>query len=572
VDREREGSFGEIGKLTLHFPHLFGDEEETMERKKILISLLVGVIAVGVWVHPVAATELLIFDRPLNILGYVTQEVGFGLNDKDYYDTEKGLQTVLSNLFVEGDYKISNQLKFYASTRITADWIYQIKANDSSWHEKQFDKSANELNFDHEYWKILREAHVTYSPEKFFIRVGKQIITWGDMLGIRLIDQINPLDSRRALGLNDIEFDYTPIPIWLIRSEYHPGISTKWLQDLGFEFVFNPHADKINDQGTPLGNTDAGIWAPNIRIPATNHPLFRIGSALSDIDEPGRFNSKAYEYAFRVKGVLWDTMVTLNAFYGRENSPIVKLAPPGFIVDPRHPTATDGSVILHPVFTGHFPLFRFVGATASRDIPFLAAPFLGNVAPIFRFETWYAFKNTFTDALSTFNSQNRFKKFDEFRAAVSIDWKIKIPLLNPRANFYINPQVYYRNVGGFRALHPYKYGESPEGLPQPDWFDTALTRVGRHNWLATLYIDTVYLNAKLRPSIFWIHDFTFNGDYLLPQVMYDWSSNWRFTLGALIFTGKKLPGWENGSFKSNNGFELFKHKNQIFFRVAYRWG
>lgn len=538
-----------------------------MKKKRFWIFVLsVGLVGV-IMASPSPARELLVFDHPLNILGYITQEAGFSLNDKDYYDTEKGIQTFLSNLFVEADYKISNQLKFYASTRITGDWIYQIKANDSSWHEKLFDKSANELNFDGQYWKILREANVTWTPGKFFFRVGKQIITWGDMLGIRLIDQINPLDSRRALGLNDIDFDYTPIPIWLIRSEYHPGISTKWLQDLAFEFVFNPHADKINDQGTPLGNTDAGIWAPNIRIPATNHPLFRIGSALSDIDEPGRLNSKAYEYAFRVKGVVYDTIVTLNAFYGRENSPIVKLAPPGFAVDDRHPTATDGSTILHPVFTGHFPLFRFIGATASRDFQFLAAPFLGNVAPIFRLETWYGFNNTFSDALSTFNSHNTFHKFDEFRAAVSIDWKIKIPLLNPRANFYINPQVYYRRVGGF-------HGDSPDtgGLGAGrDWFDTSLTRVAKEQWLATLYINTVYLNAKLTPSIFWIHDFAFNGNYILPQVMYDWSSNWRFTLGALIFTGKKLSGSENGSFKANNGFELFKHKNEIFFRVTYRW-
>jgi hypothetical protein len=95
--------------------------------------------------------------------------------------------------------------------------------------------------------------------------------------------------------------------------------------------------------------------------------------------------------------------------------------------------------------------------------------------------------------------------------------------------------------------------------------------VGRDNWLATLYINTLYLNAKLTPSFFWIHDFEFQGDYFLPQVTYDWSNNWRVTLGALMWAGKKQPGWENGSFKSNNGFYLFKHKDQIFFRLTYKW-
>ena len=530
-----------------------------MKKKRLFISMLACELVVVLMVFPAWAKELLVFDRPLNLLGYASQEAGFSLSDNDRYDTEKGLQQALMNLFVEADYKISNQLKFYGSSRLTLDWAYQLKTNDSSWNDKEFDKSYDNLNVDEKYWQLLREANFTWTPGNFFFRVGKQIVTWGEMLGVRLMDQINPLDSRRALGLNDIEFDYTPIPTWLIRSEYHPGISTKSLQDLAFEFVFNPNADDINDLGTPLGNDEAGIWAPNIRIPATNHPLVRIGSAISDISSPSHFNHKGYEYALRVKGVVWDTIFTLNAFYGLENSPIVKFAPPGIIPDPQ--LATDGSVILHPVFTGHFPRFRFIGATASRDVPFLKAGFLGNVAPVFRLETWYAFNNTFTDALSTFNSQNTFKKFDEFRAAINIDWKIKIPALNPRANFFVNPQVFYRRVGGFS-------GPSPSGA---DWFDTALTRVGKHNWLTTLYIDTVYFNAKLRPSIFWIHDWEFKSDYFLPQVIYDWSTNWRFTLGALIWAGEKLPGWENGSFKANNSFELFKNKDQIFFRVTYRW-
>ncbi len=539
-----------------------------MKKKSFWILVLAAGLVGVIMTSPSTARELLIFDHPLNILGYVTQEAGFSLSDRDRYDTEKGIQTFPSNLFIEADYKISNQFKFYGSTRITGDWIYQIKSHDSSWHEKEFDKSRGNLNFDDKYWQILREAHFTWTPGKFFFRVGKQIVTWGEMLGIRLIDQINPLDSRRALGLNDIDFDYTPIPIWLIRSEYHPGISTKWLQDLAFEFVFNPHADNINDLGVPLGNDEAGIWAPNIRFPdpfgISRSGQVRIGSTFfSHIDEPGHFNRKGYEYAFRVKGVVWDTIVTLNAFYGKENSPIVKFAD---FTNP-FPTgelASNGDFILHPGFVGKFPRFRFIGGTASRDVPFLAAPFLGNIAPSVRLETFYAFKNTFTDALSTFNSQNTFKKFDEFRAAINIDWKVKIPLLNPRATFFINPQVYYRRVGGFT-------NNTPTGLSSPDWFDTSLTRVGKDNWLATLYLSTVYFNAKLTPSFFWIHDFEFKGDYFLPQVMYDWSTNWRVTLGALIWAGPKLPGWETGSFKSNNGFELFKHKDQIFFRLTYRW-
>ena len=71
-----------------------------MKKKRFWIFVLsVGLVGV-IMASPSPASELLVFDRPLNILGYVTQEVGYGLNDKDYYDTVKGVQTVLSNFFV----------------------------------------------------------------------------------------------------------------------------------------------------------------------------------------------------------------------------------------------------------------------------------------------------------------------------------------------------------------------------------------------------------------------------------------------------------------------------------------
>lgn len=55
------------------------------------------------------------------------------------------------------------------------------------------------------------------------------------MDGIRLMDQINPLDQRR--GFADVEFETTIIPIWLVRANYSLPVHSRWLQNLGFEFV-----------------------------------------------------------------------------------------------------------------------------------------------------------------------------------------------------------------------------------------------------------------------------------------------------------------------------------------------
>jgi len=529
-----------------------------MNKKRLLISVFATAITLGLMVCPTMAKEYLIFDRPLNLLGYATQGAGFSLSDRDRFDTEKGLQSALTNLFVEADYKISDRLKFYTSERLSVDWVYPLKHNDSSWHDKEFNRSRKNLNVDDEYWQILNEAHFTWVPENFLFRVGKQVVSWGETDGFRLMDQINPLDTRR--GFADVEFENTIIPIWLIRSEYYPRITTTWLQDLGVEFVFNPNADFIPNQDIQLGNDQGGIWAPNIRFDDVDA---RLGSgAFQNVKEPGSFSRKGHEYAFRVKGVVKDTIVTLNAFYGKENSPIVKFADP-LNPFPEVTIASDGKAIIHPGFEGKFPRFRFVGMTASKDIGFLKSQALGSVAPVLRLETFYAFNNTFTDALSVPFSQNTFKEFDEFRLAFGFDWKVRIRPLNQRAFFFISPQVFYRRIGGFS-------GPDPSG--PVDWFDTTLTRMGKHNWTTSLFISTVYLNAKLTPSFFWLHDQEFGSDFFRLQATYDWSYNWRFTLGALLFSGKKLPGEENSTFKSNNSFDLFKHKDQIFFKITYKWG
>ena len=201
------------------------------------------------------AEEYIVFGRPLNLLGYATQGGAFSLIGKNKYDTEQGLQSALMNLFVEGDYKISNELKFYGSSMLTVDWAYQLNANRESWHEKLFSKS-NRLNVDGQYWQVLKEAYLTWTPGNFMLRVGKQIVSWGETDGIRLIDQINPLDQRR--GFADVEFETTIIPTWLIRTDYSLPIHSSWLQDLGFEFVFNPNAGFIPNQVIRTGNDEGG--------------------------------------------------------------------------------------------------------------------------------------------------------------------------------------------------------------------------------------------------------------------------------------------------------------------------
>ncbi|MBI5605567.1 MAG: hypothetical protein HY879_19730, partial [Deltaproteobacteria bacterium] len=174
-------------------------------RKRFIIYFWMVMAATALWICPAGATEYMVFDKPLTLLGYVTQGAAFGLNDE--YDTKKGLQSALMNLFLEGQYRINPQFNLYASGRFSADWAYPINNGQRDWNNRLFDQSSNRMYIDNNYWQILNEAHVTWTPGNFFFRVGKQIVSWGEMDGFRIMDQINPLDSRR--GFADVEFENT---------------------------------------------------------------------------------------------------------------------------------------------------------------------------------------------------------------------------------------------------------------------------------------------------------------------------------------------------------------------------
>jgi hypothetical protein len=117
--------------------------------------------------------------RPANLAGYITQGGSFGLHNT--YDTENGLNSALMNLFVEGEYSPVDKLRFYSSGMLSVDWAYQLNSGRDSWHDKLFSESKGHLNVDSNYWQILNEAHFTWTPGNFFFRVGKQIVSWGEM-------------------------------------------------------------------------------------------------------------------------------------------------------------------------------------------------------------------------------------------------------------------------------------------------------------------------------------------------------------------------------------------------------
>ncbi|MGZ4857689.1 MAG: hypothetical protein ACXVZU_04960 [Methanobacteriaceae archaeon] len=209
-----------------------------------------------------------------------------------------------------------------------------------------------------------------------------------------------------------------------------------------------------------------------------------------------------------------------------------------------HIFASDGALLLHPFQEGHYPILKFVGVTAAKEITPVKASFLGGVAPVIYLEALYAFDSTFTfsNPLSGGLLQ-RFGKSDDLRIGTNIAWKVLIPALNRNTYFNITGEFIYRRIMDYPGF------EEIAGLKT-------------NNYETFLTISTSYFHNKLTPSVAWVHDINSNSNYFIPKLVYDLDYHWHFTLGAQLFKGAK-PG---------QGLQPFDNKNQIYFKVAYKWG
>jgi hypothetical protein len=518
--------------------------------KLFTVIVMVGIIAL-LSVPCQAEVSFNVFGKPLTFMGYVQQGVAYGIepgsynNERTgYYDTKRDFQSFLFQALLEARYEPNPEVRIFASGKLNADWAYEIYDQKNEWRDKGFDKGRNRLFvFDHEK-DLLSEAHITWTPGAFNFRVGKQIVAWGETDGFRLMDQINPQDTRRGMG--DVQFENSILPLWLVKAEYNIPMKSTWLQELGYQVVFNPNLQFRGNERIEPGNEQYGIWSANVTADLGGPYPFdyaHIGSWVDDVSKPSRaFDHQGMEIGGRIRAVVNDAIITLNGFYGRDNDIVRKILPGAPVVGL---SSFDNRMILHLPTEAYYPILRFVGATFSRDFSALSSSALGGVAPTIRAEAMYVFNFTNASTLQTFEES------DEIRWMVGADWKVKIDFLNPKAYFFISPQFYHRHIMDYAKSVPgvrYKLTDYSGNIRQD-------------NYTFSLLINTSYFHTKLQPMFFWFCDMTGHSNMFKAQVAWEQDNHWKYTLGAL---------WVHGT-EEGVSFEPLKHKDQAYFTVAYRF-
>ena len=181
----------------------------------------------------------------------------------------------------------------------------------------------------------IRELYADVFLEGMDLRIGKQYIIWGVLEGVRVVDEINPMDFRELI-LPDL-LDYR-IPLWSLKLDYFG-------EDTDYEFV----------------------WIPDLRFhkPAPRGSEWEmlqdvcIGQAeeiLCVNNKPNSWTIRDSEVGFRVSKVLWDTEMTFSYFYTWDDFPVLFRA-----------VRVDTTQI-PPAFFPTYTRIQMYGATAVKQV------------------------------------------------------------------------------------------------------------------------------------------------------------------------------------------------------------
>ncbi len=139
----------------------------------------------------------------------------------------------------------------------------------------------------------IRELYVDISMDSMDVRLGKQYIIWGVFEGVRIVDELNPMDFRELI-LPDL-IDYR-IPLWSAKLDYYTGIG-----DVQF------------------------VWIPDLRFhkPGPKGSEWELLQEVPGTREPESWKLENSEVGVRLATTILDTALTFSYFYTWDDFPVI---------------------------------------------------------------------------------------------------------------------------------------------------------------------------------------------------------------------------------------------------------
>ncbi len=252
----------------------------------------------------------------LDVTGYVKNETALRLHSPHQLSKSQNW------LQAEIEFELTDWAELTILGRSMFDPVNHLETNIEDFRASPVDRLAGGDSFQAE----LRELYLDVLYDDFDIRLGRQQIVWGESIGLRILDVINPQDFREFI-LND--FIDARIPLWGLRVDYT-------LSDWTFEGLWLPdfEANRPADQGSEFQFRNLPLPA----LPFQPPPPFP-SVQVDSIRQPEDWRLSDSEVGFRVTRFLRNMDLSLNYLYSWNDFPVPfrrVLGPNTFRFEPRH--------------------------------------------------------------------------------------------------------------------------------------------------------------------------------------------------------------------------------------------
>ena len=252
----------------------------------------------------------------LDVTGFVKNETAFRLYSPHQFSK-------VQNWFqVEIEFELTDWAELTAIGRTLFDPVNHLETDITDFDSSPVDR----LEIGDSFQAELRELYLDLVYDDFDIRLGRQQIVWGESIGLRILDVINPQDFREFILNNFID---ARIPLWSMRVGYT-------LNDWTFEGIWLPdfEASRAADEGSEFQFRNVPIPALPIQPP----PPFPSIQARS-VNEPEDWRLSDSEVGFRVTRFLRNMDLSFNYLYSWGDFPVPfrrVLGPNTFRFEPSH--------------------------------------------------------------------------------------------------------------------------------------------------------------------------------------------------------------------------------------------
>jgi len=434
----------------------------------------------------------------------------------------------------------------------------------------------------------LFQAYIEGSAGNLFVRVGRQILSWGETDGFRLMDNINPVDS--SFGGFLIALDERRVPLDMLRLQYDIG-SFGPISEAFLEF-YGAVDNKVGfAPGTPAGSP----WTlPNLGEPSRTTKTF--------VERPSR-NFADMRGGGRAVWNMFDATFSLAHYWTYLDTPGLQVyVKPTFPADPISPGRAAaanfdfdgaGPERFSAVAVQSAPLVQITGLSTTFAAPALYTIFRSEFAyfkdePRFRqseldpFMFHYNRNPNDPDRLNaspvnlSATTNGKPRTGDSLNFVMGADINQYIRFLNPNQTFFISTQFFYKHLLDAAQTRRFASNRLPmdgEVLPVPE-FNTAVDSQGiigfgavepnfirqpTNQFLQTLFITTAYASGQVSPFFGMFYDW--GGSFVYQPGVTLTRDPFRFTVDYSILDAGRLKG--------GSGVSLLKDRDNVQFRIEY---